>query len=146
MTMTYRDPRDIILSLIDHGKRTRKGQDPSGAYKQCFNITDTIPHVVKLMEQLQIWQSKEYLHCIKYEDMMSDPFTVLKDMIRFFGWKLNDDSLKEIIKLSEKTKTTSHNFNKGTTERWKTEMNQVEKKSCLESFKPHLNRLNYSLT
>ena len=146
MTMTYRDPRDMILSMIDHGNRTRNGKDPSGAFADCNNIIDLIPLTVKLMEQLQTWQSKEYIHCIKYEDLMTDQFNVLKEMNTLFRWNLGDDSLREIIELREKSKNTSHNFNKGTTERWKKEMNEVEKSACLEAFKPYLNRLNYSPT
>ena len=143
MTMAYRDPRDIILSMIDHGKRTRNSENPSGPFSDCFNVIDLIPRTVRLMEQLQVWQSQKYVHCVRYEDMMSNPLKVLKEMVAFFSWKIDDVVLKEIIESRQRTKKTSHNFNKGITERWKMEMTQTEKDACLNAFKPYLSRLHY---
>lgn len=146
MTMTYRDPRDIILSMIDHGKRTRESNDPSGPFSDVHNVVDSLPVMIKMMEGLQLWQRKAYMHFIKYEDFISDKFTTLKEMISFLGWELNDNDLRKIIESHEKSKKTSHNFNKGTTERWRDEMNDFEKEICLKAFESHLIRLNYSLT
>ena len=145
MTMTYRDPRDMILSMIDHGNRTRDGKYSSGAFSDCNNIIQLIPRTVKMMESFQIWQSRSYIHCIKYEELMSDKYNVLKEMIAFFQWDFKDNELKKIIESHEKSKKSSHNFNKGTTERWREEMNQNEKDACLKAFKPYLVGLDYSL-
>jgi hypothetical protein len=146
MTMMYRDPRDMILSMIDHGNRSRKSKDPSGGFRDCVDVFQLIPRTVKFMKRQQYFESKDYVHNVKYEDMMSDPLTVLQKMVAFLEWKVKDESLKEIIELRDKSKKTSWNFNKGTTQRWKDEMNQEEKDACLEAFEPHLRRLNYSLT
>ena len=146
MTMAYRDPRDIILSMIDHGRRTRNSKNPSGAFHECFDVIELIPQTLQLMKQLQAWQSQKYVHCVRYEDMMSNPLKVLKEMVAFFGWQIDDVVLQEIIESFERTKKTSHNFNKGTTERWRVEMTQREQDACLNAFKPHLSRLSYDLT
>ncbi len=146
MTMAYRDPRDMILSMIDHGKRTREGLDPSGAFADCSNVIDLVSYVSKFLNQLDFWMKKNYVHSVRYEDLMADPFRVLKDMNAFLGWEVSDACLRNIIEKREGSKATSHNFNKGTTERWRTEMNQAEKDACLEGFRPHLSKLNYSLT
>lgn len=145
MTMTYRDPRDMILSMIDHGGRRRKGSDASGAFADCVSVVDVIPRTVKLMERLKEWQTKGHINFIRYEDLMTDPFKVLKNMILFLNWELSDHNLIEIINFRESTKMKSHNFNKGTTERWKKEMTQLEKDACLKAFKPYLEWLKYDL-
>lgn len=44
-TFCYRDPRDIILSAIDHGERSRKGLDPSNGFKNMKTIKDGLPLV-----------------------------------------------------------------------------------------------------
>lgn len=106
MTITYRDPRDIILSMIDHGNRTRESgiSDPTIGFANCFNVIETIPAIVTMMNQLKTWQEKRYVHSIKYEELIADPFHVLKNMLDFFRWKINDVDLKAIIELREKNK------------------------------------------
>lgn len=145
MTMTYRDPRDMILSMIDHGNKTRKGLDPSGAFSDCYNVIDLIPRTLKMLETLEEWQSKKYVHCIKYEDLMFDKYNVLKTMVEFMHLKVEDDNLKKIIQAHENAKNKTHNFNKGTTARWKEEMSKAEKEACLKAFEPFLRKLDYEL-
>lgn len=145
MTYSYRDPRDIILSMIDHGNRTRAGKDLSGAFKDCYNVIELIPNTINLMEQLKVWKSKKKIYVIKYEDFMCNPYSVLKDMLGYLNWNLNDDTLKELILEKEQLKTKSHNFNKGTTQRWREEMTPEEQEACLKAFQPYLEWLNYDL-
>ncbi|MDJ0744781.1 MAG: SGNH/GDSL hydrolase family protein [Xenococcaceae cyanobacterium MO_167.B27] len=57
-TFCYREPRDIILSAIDHGERTRKGKDASGACKNMITIADSLPIVKSWMSNWYQW--KEY--------------------------------------------------------------------------------------
>lgn len=145
MTLSYRDPRDIILSLIDHGNRTRAKNDISGAFADCFNILQLIPRVLDYMERLKYWETKNYVHLIKYENLMSDPLNVLKEMIAFLNWNLKDEVLTGLIDNRENNKQKSHNFNKGITERWRNEMSQIEKEECLKVFRPFLERFKYDL-
>mgnify|MGYP006283298879 CR=1 FL=1 len=145
MTINYRDPRDMILSMIDHGEKSRKMGDGTGAFSECFNVIDLIPRQVELMKRLELFLNKPYVHGIKYENMILNPRKVLKEMNQFLNIELDDLVLNEIISNRNKVKTTSHNFNKGTTERWKEEMSQNEKQKCLEAFKPFLEKYNYEL-
>ncbi|MCF1190808.1 sulfotransferase domain-containing protein [Mangrovimonas sp. AS39] len=145
ITMTYRDPRDMILSMIDHGERTRQGKDSSGAFADCYTVNDMIPRTVQFMENLKVWNKKSGVHLIRYEDLVSQPFDVLKRMNLFFNLALDEGVLKGIIDFRNDIKSESHNFNKGTTERWRTEMNKEEKEACLNSFEQYLRWLNYDL-
>lgn len=145
MTMSYRDPRDMMLSMIDHGRRTREGKDPSGAFADCKNIIDLIPKTLKMLDNFNVWKSKKHVHCVKYETLMTDKHKTLKEMVSFLGLKVEDSIIDRIIKERDKNKHTSWNFNKGTTERWKTELNDLEKEACKTAFKQHLIKLGYEL-
>jgi len=147
MTMTYRDPRDIVLSMIDHGRKSRSGESPTRtrAFSQFHNIDDALPRVQSRMDEFLTWRKLPYVHAIRYEELMSDPFNKLKDMIAFLGWSIEDQVLQELIDHQEKNKQSSMNFNKGTTERWRTEMSQEEQDKCLEAFEPYLRELSYEL-
>ncbi len=145
MTISYRDPRDVMLSMIDHGRRTKKRKVPSRAYSDCTNIIDLIPRTLKYLENFNTWQSKKFVHCIKYENLMADKHSVLCEMASFLGWEIEPPIIDRIINEKDKIKATSHNFNKGTTERWKTELNELEKKTCKVAFEHHLINLGYEL-
>lgn len=145
MTFSYRDPRDMILSMIDHGERSRNGQDPAGSFSDCLTIRDLIPRTVGMMESLKMWKKNKYVLPIRYEDLMSNPVDILEDINSFLGLSIERDALNDIFVQRNKDRASSHNFNKGTTERWKTEMNEDEKDECRESFKPYLIGLGYEL-
>jgi hypothetical protein len=145
MTLIYRDPRDIILSMIDHGNRTRQSDAPNGPFSNCYDVVDLIPLTVKMMKRLQLWQSKDYIYCIKYEEFITDKYNILQEMNAFLKWKIQDYDLQQIIETHERSKETTHNFNKGISERWRYEMNEVQKQACLKAFEPYLKQFNYSL-
>ena len=145
MTISYRDPRDMILSMIDHGERSRKSRDGTGAFFECIDVINLIPKQVVLMKRLDLFLTKPYVQGIKYEDMMMNPLKVLKEMSLFLNFEVDELVLDEIISNRNNMKTKSHNFNKGTTERWREEMSQNEKQKCLEAFKPYLIKHNYAL-
>ena len=145
MTITYRDPRDMILSRIDHGERSRKTGDGTGAFSECIDVINLIPRQVELMKRLDLFLTKPYVQSIKYEDIMMNPLKVLKEMNLFLNLEVDEIVLNEIISNRNNMKTKSHNFNKGTTERWREEMTQNEKQKCLEAFKPYLEKHNFAL-
>lgn len=145
MTFAYRDPRDMILSMIDHGERTRNGGDPSGAYSHCISVEGVVPHVLAMMESFRIWKHRKYVRPVRYEDLVSNPVDVLDGINAFLGWKLERTRLIEMVEQRERNKVSSHNFNKGTTERWKTEMNSAQKDLCRKRFEPYLVELGYEL-
>ncbi len=145
MTLTYRDPRDMILSMIDHGKRTREGNDPSGSFADCTNVIDLIPRTLKMVENLDLWTRKRFVRSVRYESLMADTHNTLKEVVSFLGWKVEDSIIEDIINERDKIKHRSLNFNKGTTQRWKTELDDSEKEVCKLAFNQHLIKLGYEL-
>ena len=77
--------------------------------------------------------------------MRINPLKVLKEMNLFLNLEVDEIVLNEIISNRNNMKTKSHNFNKGTTERWREEMSQNEKQKCLEAFKPYLEKHNFAI-
>jgi hypothetical protein len=143
MTFAYRDPRDMILSMIDHGKRTRKGLDPSGAFADCRDVIELIPYTSKLLESLKEWQNKKYVHFIKYEDFMKNTLEILESISDFLRFRLPAKLITQIVNQRESTKKQFPNFNKGTTGRWRQEMSEEQKEACLSAFAPFLDEFSY---
>jgi len=143
VTFSYRDPRDIVLSAIDHGKRSRKGLDPSLSFADCQNIDDTAPKILKMLDTFNMWETLPNVHFISYENLMTNPFYEIKKMINFFEWKIPTKNILQLIKKQEDNKHQSHNFNKGIIGRWKEEMSEDDKKATTELFYPFLKKMGY---
>ncbi|MDJ0635523.1 MAG: sulfotransferase domain-containing protein [Xenococcaceae cyanobacterium MO_188.B29] len=144
-TFSYRDPRDIILSAIDHGERTRKGIDHSNACKNMVTIKDSIPIVKSWTSNWYKWKEFGNVFFIRYEDLMENKLSYLQEMSEYFNLKLKKEQIEEIYLKHEKSKNTSWNFNKGKTERYKTEMNGSDLFLCNQEFKDILEDMNYSI-
>jgi ribosomal protein L37AE/L43A len=143
VTMTYRDPRDIILSSIDHGRRSREAGMTSGGFVEYRTVQDAIPLVQALTETFDRWNATRLIHAVRYEDLISNPCAVIVNMIDFLNWDICElDVLATVEKLST-NREQSLNFNKGTTQRWRTEMSESEQRETTQAFEPFLERMGY---
>lgn len=144
-TFCYRDPRDIILSAIDHGERTRTGLDPSNACKNMVTVKDSLPIVKPWTSNWYKWKEFGKVFFIRYEDLMENKISYLQQMSDYFNLKLKKEQIEEIYLKHEKIKKTAWNFNKGTTERYKSEMNSSDLLLCNQELKNILEDMNYSI-
>lgn len=145
MTVAYRDPRDIILSMIDHGKRTRARPDSDGPFSDCYTVESLVPRVVKLMEQVKHWERRSFVKLVRYENMMADPVGEVMGVARFLDFGASEEVVKKIVDERERRKATSRNFNKGIVNRWREEMSQDQKDLCREAFGEFLDHSNYDV-
>ncbi len=144
-TFCYRDPRDIILSAIDHGERTRKGLDPSNACQNMVTIDDSLPIVKSWTSNWYKWKKFGKVFFIRYEDLLDNKVFYLQEMSEYFNLRLKKEQIEEIYLKHEKIKKTAWNFNKGTTQRYKTEMNYSDLLLCDRELKEILKDMNYSI-
>ncbi len=77
---------------------------------------------------------------------MENKLSYLQQMSDYFNRRLKKEQIKEIYLKHEKIKKTAWNFNKGTTERYKTEMNGSDLFLCDRELKNILKDMNYSIS
>jgi hypothetical protein len=63
----YRDPRDIALSMLDHGKRARRDGKP--AFSEFVEIADTIEPIKHQANTLLAWLSLPNVKPLFYDDI-----------------------------------------------------------------------------
>ena len=67
--VTYRDPRDIVLSMLDHGFRARTGTDL--AFRDTFTVEDGMWLLAGQLLWIREWLALPSLK-LRYEDVVAD--------------------------------------------------------------------------
>ncbi len=142
-SFSFRDPRDVVLSALDHARRTRRGLDPSGAFGDLHSLSDAITFTRRTLATYAIWRAYGHATFIRYEDLMADKLRWLRKMVSHFGLAVSDRQLHAIYEKHERLKESAWNFNKGTTERWKSEMSAEDLALCEEAFGAKLETMGY---
>lgn len=122
VTCCYRDPRAVILSAMDHGKRTRAGGDPSGAFASLLSASDAADACQHWFGIYEGWQADGRGLMLKYETVMDDLRGQLFAMRDFLGCEVSDADACRIYEESERMKAKAWNFNRGDSNRWRSEL------------------------
>ena len=142
-TYTYRDVRDVILSALDNGARNRESGNNSGRFANYYTVEDALIVGLDSVYEMQKWVDFGNVLFIRYEDLIEDRLNVLEKFVDFLSWDIPQNTLQELIQKHEDNKIRTHNFNKGTTQRYINEMTPSEQRMCKEAFQDFLIRFNY---
>ncbi len=143
VTYSYRSPRDVGLSMLDHGDRSRQRESDVPGEKRGFGdvykVSDAIPKVKQEIKNWCGWQTFGDALLIRYEDFMTDKATSLKKILEYlcYGYELNSADFDTLLHKYETVK--SRNFNKGTIERCKAEIDGSGLAECNQALEKELN-------
>ncbi len=148
-TYIYRDPRDVVLSLLDHGQKARDKSE-AHVFGTIRTIQDAVDWVnTKLIPIWEQWASADGVLMVRYEDLFDFTLEEMKRLCDFLDIKLSDQELlviaSEYAPVNHKTfwKKGLH-FNKGQKSRFVSEMKKTEIELCNRHFSPYFGRMNYS--
>ena len=145
-TYSIRDPRDIILSTIDHGIKSRKGTwKPHPYFEKFTDVESALPMVKRILKNYYRWKKYGKVHFIRYEDFMQDKNSEIKHLVNHLDLKIEEEKVTRLIARREKNESASYNFNKGTIFRYKNEMNDPDLKRCELFFQDFLQECKYDL-
>jgi hypothetical protein len=155
VTYNFRDPRDAIISMLDHGKKTRLQFDKRGekyssrGFGNIYSVHDAVPRILPDVKAWAAWNNLDETLMIRYEDFTCSKLDYLKKISRHIGCSTTDSELELIIKEFDKEQTSSSsnvaNFNKGIAGRFRTEMTSEEVAYCNSIFSEELTKMNYEL-
>jgi aryl sulfotransferase len=116
-----RDPRDIAPSLavynrssIDDSVTFMDNPDAFGATANRQSqrmLTRWSHHVASWLEQKDI-----PVHLVRYEDLVADPFTSVRRVLRFTGVAVGDDTIRRSIAVSDFRAPRAQEIEKGSQE------------------------------
>jgi len=125
--VVYRDPRDIALSMLDHGRKARSNGEE--AFAKIESLDDTVKAITSQLKRLEEWVQLPGMSLIHYDDLA---FNTLATCGRILEQLQLDGSAKEICRLVLEERFTQ--FNKGIPCRWKAEMTDFESARFLQEF------------
>jgi hypothetical protein len=142
-TYTYRDVRDVILSALDEGARNRRPAASSTRFIDLFSVEDALSFGLDSVNEMQDWVDFWDVHFIRYEDLINDRLKEIKKFLDFLSWQIPENALQDLIQEHDNKKFQTHNFNKGTTKRYQSEMSDSDQRLCKEVFQDFLVKYNY---
>ncbi|MFQ5569667.1 MAG: sulfotransferase domain-containing protein [Rhodothermales bacterium] len=147
-TYIYRDPRDVVLSALEHGERVRKANQ-SNILAELHSVEDAVRYVNLLLNDWEAWTKTDNTLVVRYEDLLDDTLRELSRLAQFLALDVSLDDLKavaacyQIEKQDQVTQDRLH-FNKGVAGRFRQAMSPKEIELCMKQFGPYLQRMGYA--
>jgi hypothetical protein len=109
-SVTYRDPRDIALSLVDHGARSRETGIPD--FADFYKPLDSIDMIKMQVEtRLSLWKENENCLFLNYKLIKNSPKVVIEKILQQISIS-NVDSNRITDKFEDKANVTLYNIGK----------------------------------
>lgn len=128
---SLRDPRDILLSAIDHSKRTIK-DGTNDFFSTLKNYDDVVPHIKSGFRKAKVWFKTGHTLFIPYEFLFELEEEIILSIQSFVELPFIDIN-QRISRL--KNKKQIHQFNKAEPNRWMNELDKNEQEKFSEIFK-----------
>jgi hypothetical protein len=143
-TYSLRDPRDIILSLMDNGALNR--QHGGGVFEEHTTVENTIPFVKEICHAALTWTSFGVACLFRYRDLVSQPQAEITRLAQFLGVEVPEETVDEIADRERRTRRKGVNgFNTGLLTRFGGEMTPSQTELCNEELSAYITELGYSV-
>lgn len=115
----YRDPRDMALSMLDHGKRARASGNP--AFAEIKTLEDAKSGIRNQCDSLTAWLRMPNVLPLEFEDIAFDMKTTARRILNQLG--INGDPEQIVYEVLDGRFTQ---FNKGIPKRHKIELAKMK--------------------
>jgi predicted glycoside hydrolase/deacetylase ChbG (UPF0249 family) len=139
MTFTHRDPRDTILSGIDHYNRSKGKVFPD--YTSVENAMERTRHWTQMAWN---WVSSGLVEVVRYTDLVAEPVPELVRLAANLGFNIRRPTIERIVSKERAARRYGrHQFNRGDLQRYDKEMSETDQALCREQLGSLLNALGY---
>ncbi len=133
---TFRDPREIALSLVDHGRESQqRGHDPV-RFRDLNDATDSLELIERQLAIFDRWENLPNVETWYYDDFAFNPVLSFDKLARQTG--LKPLTVEERASFDG---TAGTKFNKAVPHRWKSELTDGESAEFKEQFSDFYKRL-----
>ncbi len=144
MTFIHRDPRDMILSAMDHCLQTRGTEDAS--LQEFTSVRDSIASARGWAAMACGWVGSGLARVVLYTDLVSGPARELARLADYLGIPAEPDVVNGLIKEEIARRRRGWNrFNRGELIRYNREMSQEDQALCNRELGELITKLGYQL-
>lgn len=143
-TYIHRDPRDVILSAIDHGKRPAAHPAANPFFLQFVSVRSSIPLVKDFCRTGIKWIESGLCEVFSYHDLLVGPENEMQRFSRFIHAVPDPVLFRQLAEIySENAQKGKKQYNTGKLLRYPDEMNPVEIEACNRELACELRQLGY---
>ena len=143
-TYIHRDPRDVILSAIDHGTRPLDHPTMSPFFLQFNSVQNSIPLVKKFCRTGIDWVRSGLCEVYTYHNLIVDPAKEISRFCEFIHVRQNSSFIQELINTFTVNKIKwRRQFNTGKLLRYIDEMSPQEIEICNQEMFEEMQILGY---
>lgn len=146
----FRDPRDVVLSTLDHGRRIRAaGENHTFAHYDTFEKAVAV--VKEWLEIYKQWTRLKGIYTVRYEDLLLRPAAELERLADCLELHVTKNAIEAIVQTYREENLADYDivnlhFNKGESGRFRTLMSQQEQHYCLQQFSSSLKHMGCVLS
>lgn len=142
---SYRDPRDMILSAIDHNERCVATGLPH-VFKEFTNVRDSIRPAVWWCKMTCQWVESGLPLLIKYDEIVRWPGQQISKVAKLLEVEASPDEIAALLAQEKKNRAVGKNeFNQANLLRYPTEMMLQEIQACNQRLGDYIKRLGYHI-
>lgn len=142
---SFRDPRDAVLSALDHGARSRANHD--WPYADCVDVETTLSLVRDWCAAAVTWLDAPGVERFRYEDVIQSREATVTRLAVHLGIPSPDKAARAVIEREKVQRAPGKNqFNKGLVCRWPDEMSAADLRRCEHVLGDYIAQMGYDLT
>ena len=143
-TYIHRDPRDVILSAIDHGTRPLNHPTMNSFFLQFDSILNSIPIVKTFCGTGIEWIRSGLCETFKYHDLLVSPAREITRFSKLIHSKLDDSIIRDLINTyADNPIRGKKQYNTGKLLRYPDEMSHQEIEICNREMAEEIEYLGY---
>ena len=145
VVFSYRDPRDMILSAIDHHRRSVETSNRQ-VFREFTKVKDSIEPAKWWCEMACEWVDSQLPLPLTYSEIVARPAAQIKRVAEFLGVETTAEFIDSLIAKENESRATGKNeFNKGDLVRYKNEMTPEEIFMCDRELGKYILGLGYDV-
>ncbi len=150
-----RDPRDVVLSALDHGRKIREAGG-SHTFASLHTFEDALRSTCLWLKRAKAWWQTPGVLRVRYEDLLAHPTQELQRLADYISLEVTDSQILSAVEKYEQKKGQAGqakldasaqllHFNQGQAKRYQKEMTAEQQQRCVEMFAPYLEFFGYAL-
>jgi hypothetical protein len=126
----YRDPRDVLLSVQDHGRKIRDAGE-NHTFANLVEFDDAYKEIKSWINIFDAYLKLKDVLILRYEDLLTNPVLTVETICKYIDIHVSPEDINKILlkydKNNEDADLRGLHFNKAIIYRYKNELSQARK-------------------